>query len=140
MNIDNMPTETELREALFAAANNNCVADFVLDIDDALASITLGDVQPWAEYEGSNLAESLAMACAMNEGSWWVRSDRAETVCALIAGRLENRRFGSPTDQQAWDKLIEDEAYTIEFGPTAQLMDIAIGGACKRIQAAWAAR
>lgn len=135
--MNNMPTETELREALFATANDSELGDFVIDIDDALASITLGYVQPWAEYEGDNLAESLALACVMNEGSWWVRSDRAETVRALIAGRLQNRRFGLPTKQQAWDELIEDEAYTIEFGTTAQLMDIAIGGACERILAAW---
>jgi hypothetical protein len=74
MNIDDMPTTTELRDALAAAIRLNYDAfppEFEIDAEAALAAILAGDVEPWVEYEGDNVAESLALACVMNDGPWW---------------------------------------------------------------------
>ena len=65
-------TTTKLTEAIKAAISiNEFEEGDVIDIDAAVEAIKAGDVEPWNEFAGDDLAEAFAMGVVMNDGPWW---------------------------------------------------------------------
>ena len=143
MNTDNMPTTVELTEAINAAIQDNCdafLSDHIIDAEVAVDAIKAGEVRPWLEYEGDDLAESLALAIVMNDGPWWTTATPQDCE-RWIKERISHLVVLLPANQAAWDRLVEDEAYAINMAGRFTLEDIdtLVDAACPRILAAWEA-